>query len=198
MMLRNNKKGFFPGWEYIAGFFVVAILFVFAVGMYDFTLVEVYDPIHEELADSLDTLGIDNSSLAVQKFNENYTTTHSKNIPFNLLFIFIFLNAIVMSVINVGKAKRLDPMGLIFKTIGGLIFFIYLMQIAIFKVVTYFKVEIIDYLFTDLIASYVPFYLFTYDNAGLIILMWGAVLILVNWYFGKTEQELSFGGGFQQ
>lgn len=195
-MMFKSKKGFFPGWEYVAGFFIVAILFVFAVGMYDFTLVEVYDPIHEELNRSLNELGIDNSSLAVQKFHNNYNETHSKNIPFNLLFIFIFMNAIVMSIINVGKANRVDPMGLIFKTIGGMIFFIYLMQIAIFKVITYFKVQIIDYLFTDLIASYVPSYLFTYDNAGIIILIWGVTLILVNWYFGKNESE--FKGVFGQ
>lgn len=191
----NNKKGFFPGWEYIAGFFIVAILFVFAVGMYDFSLEEIYNPVHEKLNESLSELNI-SDGIAYEGFVNNYDETHNKSLPFNLLFIFIFMNAVVMSIINVGKAKKLDPMGLIFKTIGGLIFFIYLMQIAIFKVITYFKVQIIDYLFTDLIASYVPFYLVTYENAGILILSWGVVLILVNWYFGKTEQE--FSGVFGQ
>ena len=190
-----NKKGFFPGWEYIASFFLLAIMFVFAIGMYDFTLVELYEPIHSELNDSLHSLNATNN-LAYTKFEENYNETRNKSLPFNLLYIFIFFYTIVVSVINVAKAKRLEPMGLIFNTIGGMVFFIYLMQIAIFKVVTYFKVQIIDYLVQDLIASYIPFYLVTYDNAGIIILSWGVVLILVNWYFGKTEKE--FTGVFGQ
>lgn len=194
-MIFRDKKGFFPGWEYIAAFFLVAIFFVLGVGMYDFTLVEIYEPIHSELNDSLHSLNATNN-LAYEKFEENYTETKSKSLPFNLLYIFMFFYTIIASVINVGKAKKLDPMGLIFKTIGGMIFFLYLMQIAIFKIVIYFKIQIIDYLFTDLIASYLPFYLITYDNAGLIILIWGIILILVNWYFGKTEQE--FTGVFGQ
>lgn len=194
-MIFKNKKGFFPGWEYIAAFFLVAIFFVFGVGMYDFSLVEIYEPIHSELNTSLHNLNA-TDNLAYDKFEENYTTTKSKNLPFNLLYIFMFFYVITVSIINVAKSNKLDPMGLIFRTIGGMIFFLYLMQIVIFKIVIYFKVQIVDYLFQDLIASYLPFYLITYDNAGLIILCWGIVLILINWYFGKTEQE--FAGVFGQ
>jgi len=82
-------------------------------------------------------------------------------------------------------------MELIFKTIGGMVFFLYLMEIIVFKIVTYFKIEIVDYLFEDLILSYIPFFATTYDNAGIIILIWGVVLILMNWYFGKKGSETS-------
>ena len=191
----RNKKGFFPGWEYIAGFFVVSILFIFAIGMYDFTIVEMYEPVHTYLNESLTDLGATNNT-AYAEFENNYDAVHNRNLPFNLLFMFIFANAVVFSLINVGKAKRLEPTELIFKTIGGLIFFIYLMQIAIFKVVTYFKVQVIDYLFQDLIVSYVPFYLTIYDNAGVSMLIWAVFLILINWYFGTKEEE--FTGVFGQ
>lgn len=194
-MMLKNKKAFFPGWEYIASFFVLAIVFVFAVGIYDFTIVEGYDFAHEKLNESLAQQGI-TSGEAYDAFQANPTQVHNRTLPFNMIFIFVFFYAIIVSIINVTKEKQLDPMGLIFKTIGGMIFFLWLMQIAIFKVITYFKVEIIEYLFTDLIASYVPFYLITYNNAGLIILMWGGVLILMNWYFGKKEPE--FPGVFGQ
>jgi len=195
MKWAKSKKGFFPGWEYIASFFVIAIMFIFVIGMYDFTIVEMYEPIHSHLNASLHSLNATGNAAYVG-FENNYIETKNKNLPFNLFYIFIFFYAIVGSVINVAKSKKLDPMGLIFKTIGGIIFFIYLMQITIFKVVVYFKIQIVDYLFQDLIVSYVPFYLITYDNAGLIMLIWGLSLILVNWYLGKTEQEFSgvFGG----
>lgn len=188
MNLRNNKKGFFPGWEYIAGFFLVAILFVLIVGMYDFTIVELYEPIHSELNESLHDLNATNN-LAYQKFEENNTDTHNKTLPFNLLYIVMFFYSIVASLINVAKSRKMSPFDLIFKTIGGLVFFLYLMQLSIFKVVTYFKIEIVDYLFEDLILSYIPFYLYTYTNAGIVILLWGGSAILFNWYFGKKEEE---------
>ena len=155
MNLKKNKKAFFPGWEYIATFFVVAILFVFIIGFYDFSIVEIYEPIHETLGDSLNDMDITNGSLAVQKFNENSDNVHNRILPFNILFMFVFFISIAMSIINVGKTKRLEPMELIFKTIGGIIFFIYLMQLAIFKVITFFKVQIVDYLFVDGNPSYV-------------------------------------------
>lgn len=193
--MKMNKKGFFPGWEYVASFFVLSIVFIFGVGFYDFQIVEIYEPIHAELNESLHLLNA-TSGLAYEEFVNNSTEVHSKNLPFNLLYMFVFFYSVIISVISVGKQKKLEPMELIFKTIGGMIFFLYLMQIAIFKVVTYFKVQIIDYLFQDLIASYIPFYLTLYDNAGLVILIWGIVLILVNWYFGEKEQD--FTGVFGQ
>ena len=190
-----NKKGFFPGWEYIAGFFLVSIILVLIIGMYDFTIVELYEPVHTHLNESLTSLNATNNE-AYTKFEENYDNVHNKNLPFNMIYIFVFFNAVIFSLINVAKQKKLEPMELIFKTIGGMVFFLYLMEIVIFKVVTYFKIEIIDYLFEDLILSYIPFFAITYDNAGLIILIWGVTLILMNWYFGKTEQE--FKGVFGQ
>ena len=87
-------------------------------------------------------------------------------------------------------------MELIFKTIGGMIFFLYLMEIIIFKILDYFQVQVIEYLFEDLIISYIPFHAIINSNGGLIILSWGITLILINWYFGKTEQE--FKGVFGQ
>lgn len=194
-MIYKNKKGFFPGWEYIASFFILGLVFIFGVGFYDFAIVEVYEPIHLELNESLHTLNATNN-LAYTKFEENFTEVHSKNLPFNLMYMFIFFYSIIISIINVKNQKRLEPMELIFKTIGGMIFFIYLLQIAVFNVVTYFKIQIIDYLFQDLIVSYIPFYSTTMDNAGLIVLIWGGAMILVNWYFGRKEQE--FSGVFGQ
>ena len=188
--MKSNKKAFFPGWEYIAGFFLVAIIFIFIVGMYDFTIVELYEPVHNNLNESLARLNInDLNNEAYAGFVNNYDDVHNKNLPFNLLFIFVFAYAIIFSFINVAKEKKMEPMELIFKTIGGMIFFLYLMQIIIFKVIEYFKLEVVDYLFEDLIISYIPFYSITYDNAGLIILTWGGLLILFNWYFGTKESE---------
>ena len=194
-MMFKNKKAFFPGWEYIVSFFVLAIVFVFGIGIYDFTIVEGYDFVHETLNESLAAQGI-TSGESYDAFASNPNEVHDRNLPFNMIFIFVFFYSIIVSVINVTKQKQLDPTGLIFKTIGGMIFFLWLFQIVIFKFINYFKIEIIDYLFKDLIASYVPFYLVTYNNAGIIILMWGAVLILMNWYFGKKEPE--FSGVFGQ
>lgn len=188
--MKLNKKGFFPGWEYIAGFFLIAIVFVFIVGMYDFTIVEVYEPMHVILNDSLVQLNAnDSNSLAYQGFINNYDNVHNKTLPFNLLFIFVFAVAVMISFINVSKQKKLEPMELMFKTVGGMIFFLYLMQVIIFKVIDYFKLEVIDYLFEDLIISYLPFYQVIMDNAGPIILIWGGSLVLFNWYFGTKASE---------
>jgi len=188
--MKSNKKAFFPGWEYIASFFLIAIIFVLIIGMYDFTIVEIYEPVHDTLNNSLAGLEINTTNnIAYTGFANNYNEVHNYNLPFNLLFIFVFTYSIIFSFINVAKQKKMQPMELIFKTIGGMIFFLYLMQIVIFKVIDYLRLEVIDYLFEDLIVSYIPFYQVTYTNAGLIILVWGGLLVLFNWYFGTKESE---------
>jgi len=188
--MRMNNKAFFPGWQYIAGFFLVSIVLVFIIGMYDFTIVEVYEPIHNKLDESLIELGANESEVYTQ-FQENSVAVHNKDLPFNMIYIFVFFNSIIFSIINVARQNKQEPMELIFKTIGGMVFFLYLMQIIIFKIITYFKLEVVDYLFQDLILSYIPFYGTTFDNAGIIILIWGVTLIIVNWYFGKKKTDTS-------
>lgn len=187
--MKMNNKGFFPGWKFITSFFIAGVLLVFIIGMYDFTLVELYEPTHTFLNDSLVSLGA-NDGLAYEEFENNYTEMHKGNITnyFNLFYIMIFLWSIIYSLIDVATTRRLEPTELIFKSVGGMVFFIYLMQIVVLKVVSYFQIQVVEYLFEDLIASYIPFYSFTYDNAAYIILIWAVVLIMTNWFLGKTEQ----------
>ena len=186
MKLNKSKKGFIIGWEYIVSFFVLAVLFVFTAGYYDLMIEEVYYPINDVLDDSLSNQ-IENyeSSVHYTNLNDNRNNIKDNTIPFNLLFMFLFLYSIIASIQNVVKEKRQEPTNLVFKTIGGMIFLLFVVQKFLFEILDWFNVQVLNALFEDLVISYIPFYLTLLENAGIVILLWGGVLIIANWYFGN-------------
>jgi hypothetical protein len=186
-MKLNNKKGFIVGWDYIAGFFIYALLFVFMAGTYDFMLEEVYYPVNDVLNESLSTLDNYESNEGYIALNENRANIKNNVIPFNLLFIFMFFYMIIVSFQNVIKEKKQTPSNLVFKTIGGMIFLLFVIQKFLFVVIEWFNVEILNYLFESLIITYIPFYLTIMSSAGIIILLWGGGLVIANWFFGSDE-----------
>ena len=56
------------------------------------------------------------------------------------------------------------------------------------KILTYLEVEIISYLFQDLILTYVPFYVLILNNWAIFITLWSSALILTNFLFGGESQ----------
>lgn len=193
-----NKKAFIPGTSYIFSFFLVMVMVVFVMGMYDFTVVEVYEPVHAVLNESLGNLGLNTSNNVIYtEFENNFNTATTRVLPLNFLFIVVFFYSIISSLINVARSTKMTPLELIYRTVGGIIFLCYLMQLVVLKIIDYLQVELIDYLFQDLILSYIPFYNVVYENMGMIVLIWAGALVLTNWYLGKNE-EVSSRGFIQQ
>lgn len=181
-----NKKGFIVGSKYIISFFLFATLFVFVAGMYDMLIEEVYYPLNSVLNESLSDI-IDNYTDTVHFTNLNTNRANIKDnvIPFNLLFIFLFLYSIIISFQSVIKEKKQDPSRLVFGTIGGMIFLLFVVQKFLFVIIDWFNIEILSYVFTDLIITYIPFYMTVIELAGIIILVWGSGLIIANSILGR-------------
>lgn len=187
-----NKKGFFPRWYYIPMFFFLGLSFIFTAGMYDFTIVEVYEPVHVIINNSLaNTIDNYNTSVYNIELENNSTEVHNNTLPFNYLYMFLFVFTIVISLTEAARDKKQSIFELIFGSIGGIIFLLYIMHIIIFNIVEWFKIQILDQIFVDLINSYIPFYNTLMANLGIIILLWAIALILVNWFFGNTQSEFS-------
>lgn len=181
---------FFPGDKYIITFIMLSIVFVFAVGFYDILLEEVYKPTNDILQDSLN-MSMENYSSSEYKtlLDNNESVALGQNIPYNLLYIFMFLYSFLISIINVMGEKKKDIANLLFKTIGGVIFFFFLLQSILFSLIEYLEIEILNYLFEDLILTYIPAYNIFMDNSAYILLGWALILIVVNHYLGKDEDD---------
>lgn len=194
----KSKKGFFPRWYYIPMFLFMSLAFIFIVGMYDFTIVEVYEPAHAIINESLSNQ-VENytGSVYYSELQANSQQMHNYNIPFNYIYMFIFVFTFVISIAEAMRTPKMEVFELIFGTIGGIIFMIYILQLFILDIVDYFKVQIIDQIFIDLIITYIPFYVTLNENLGFVVLGWSIALIMANWFFGRKEEPtsaLSWGG----
>jgi len=186
--MKYNKKGLIMGWEYIVAFFMLVLVFGFVVGLYSLLLEEVYNPTHVVLNDSLVDLNF-TSSIAYTEFEDNYDEVNSKTLPFNLLLMFLFIYGVIFSLINVAKQPKQDVFSLIFTTIGGMIFLIYILSVFIIEIIEFMNEQFIYYLFEDIIIAQIPFYMTLFENVIMIALLWGGAMVISNWFLGGTEER---------
>ena len=183
----NKRANILGDYAYIVTFFLLLFGFVFYVGMYDFMLEEVYKPTHTILNESLITSGVNQSSLAYTYFEDNYTESTTRSLPFNLLLIFFFVYSIIASLVSASKSRKLPAESLVLKTIGGMLFLMFILQFVVFEFLTYVNENFINLIFVDLIINYLPFHSILMNNAYIIALVWGLSILMVNRFLGEDN-----------
>jgi len=180
-----NKKSIM-GYSYIILFFFFLIAFLFAILITDMGKVEVFEPMHNMVINMTQNES-SNTSIYYTKSVETWDTIEQIILPYNLLLMFITGYLIFVSLMDAGTQKKKSIYYLLFGTLGGIIFLIYLIHLFLIGILNYFEIQIIDYLFADLINTYVPFYDYLLSIWGIFILFWVLAMALANNIFGKED-----------
>lgn len=183
-----NKKAF-TGWAYIVIAFLFLIAFLFVILLNDIAKVEVFDPAHELIHNlTLEATGDANSRYYTLQ-DEIYTEASQTTVPYNLILIFITGFIYATSIASAVKSRKKSIYGVLFHTLGGIIFLLYIFKLFIIGMIQYFEVEVVGYLFSDLIITYVPFYNTLIELSPFIILFWALSLEGSNHFFGEGDEQ---------
>ncbi|MFW6129949.1 MAG: hypothetical protein ACOC56_02120 [Atribacterota bacterium] len=187
-----NNKGFVAGFGWIIGFFLFLLIFFFFIGLIDVAKVEIFSPMSDRVHNmTLNQTG-DNSSVYVQKQQEIHDTTDSITLPYNLILILMTILFIAYSTFDVVRQEKMGFITLLYSTIGGVAFVIYVIHLFIFGVLDYFQLQVIGQLFGDLIDNQAPFYNTLIDNWWWVFI-WALFLQFMNNKFGKEDEEQNRG-----
>lgn len=185
--MQMNKKGFI-GYEYIVMFFFFLIAFTFIILVTDIGRVEVFNPMHNYVI-NLTSNQSGNTSIYYTKSAETWDTLGDLTLPYNLILIFVTAFLIIVSLVDASKQNKKNIYNLLFGTLGGLIFIIYLIHLFLISIIEYFEIQIINYMFADLINTYLPFYNYILDIWGIFILFWVLGMALSNHLFGQEVTQ---------
>ncbi len=186
-MDRFNKKGMLHGWDWALGFFFFLLFFLFMVGVTDLVKVEFFQPM-TDLIRNITVEQSGNDSIYVLKQNELHNKIDNITIDWNLILIFMTGYVMIMSVWSSMQETRQSIFSLLFGTIGGLLFFIYIFHLVVIGIIQYFEIQFIGQIFGDLILNYVPFYYILLDNWAMLILVWVVLMSASNFMFGKETE----------
>ena len=184
-MEMKNKKGQ-SIYGFIVAFFLLCLMFLFIVGMFDLSKVEIYEPISEILKN--ETLKFQNESSAFyQAMLQNDENLNNTDLPFNLLFLFISFMAFGLSMFGAIFGYKTDIFSWLGKTTAGIIALVYFAATFLIQIVLWFIEQLINPIFGDVILLYVPSFQYLIDYPFLIIIVWVCLGIVLNQIFGKEE-----------
>jgi len=182
-----NKKGFI-GWVYIGFFFFLLLGFMFTILIIDMGKEEVFEPMHNHVI-NLTEQQAGNTSVYYTTSVDRWDTLEQITLPYNLILILVTAFLVIVSLVDSGRQEKRSIYNLLFGTLGGIIFIIYLIHLFIINIMEYFEVEIINYLFADLISIHMPFYNYIMEVWGIFILFWVLAMALSNNLFGKEVTQ---------
>lgn len=185
--MNKNKKSMF-GYQYIVLFFFFLIAFLFVILVTDIGKVEFFEPMHERVINMTENIS-SNTSVYYTKSTEMWDTAEGITLPYNLILMFVTAYLIFVSIYDASRQEKKNIYSLLFGTLGGIIFIIYFIHLFLIGILEYFEVEIISYLFAELITNNVPFYNYLLDIWGIFILFWVLSMALSNNLFGKEVTE---------
>ena len=186
--IRMNKSGFIRGYEYILYFFGMVVAFAFIVGINDVLIEEMFKPANDIIMEGVLDYTTNDSDIYLA-MQENSATTINRTLPFNIILMFMVVYLVMVSLIDVARERKVDPFELFYRTVGGIILLIFIIQIAIIKIIEYMNIQVLNYLFADILETQLPFYAIILDNWWLVILIWAGGLVLSNWFFGKETRN---------
>jgi len=168
----------------IALFLILGLLFALVILIYDIVLVEFFTPASDLLQDlTLNQVG--NTSEIYTQMVAKAETTKNQQWNFNILFWYITFYTIGFSVWSAIKSPKYTLFNLFLKTTGGLLTLFYLLQYWLLNIIDWFNLQIIDYLFENLIQTYIPSYLIIYNNIFTVALFWVLGYYLLNRFLGS-------------
>lgn len=181
----ESKKGFVIGYEYILSFFLLALIFIFVIAIYDFTLVEFHNPVSELLMNATLENNNNTNDTVYIAMQEQHDWANNNTLPFNYIFMFFVCYLVIVALIDVSKRKKQELSSLFLQTVGGIIFLIFIIKLILINIIEWFQVQFINAIFDDIVFLYLPFYQTLVDHWAISALIFAVLLTISNWYFGE-------------
>ena len=185
-MTIRNKKGVSSFLDIVVFFFMIFMIGTTVV-IYDFVKVEVYDEGSQVAKDITLDIVEDPNNDVYQAMLDLDMDVETQLMPFNLLFLVISFQLFGFSMYKAVTSKKSSIYSTFTSTLGGLIITIYLLHIAIMKLLDWLSINFINYIFGDTITNFIPAYEFVFTRWALITLVWCCSYVLLNYIFGKEE-----------